>query len=216
MLVFKDEPGLPAGAPCLPERPMQIELYRGAAIAPHIPGLASLRIAVFREYPYLYDGTQDYEQRYLATYTAAADSLCVIVRSGTTIVGAATGVPLADETDEVKAPFLAAGRDIARVFYFGESLLMPAFRGLGLGKRFFAERQAHAQALGRFDWCAFCAIQRPDDHPRRPPGYYPLHGLWRAQGYQPFPDLRTEFFWRDLDETTASAKPMAFWMKPLT
>ncbi|MFF7710433.1 GNAT family N-acetyltransferase [Pseudomonas sp. NPDC007930] len=194
---------------------MQIELYHGAAIEPHIAGLARLRISVFREFPYLYDGTLDYEQRYLATYTQSADSLCVILRSGEMIVGAATGLPLADETAEVQAPFIAAGWDVGKVFYFGESLAMPAFRGLGYGKRFFAERVAHARQLGRFDWCAFCAIQRPDDHPRQPPGYYPLHGLWRAQGFDRHPELRTEFNWQDLDESAPSAKPMAFWLKPL-
>ncbi|MBD1551966.1 GNAT family N-acetyltransferase [Pseudomonas typographi] len=194
---------------------MQIELYHGAAIEPHIPGLARLRISVFREFPYLYDGTLAYEAQYLATYTRSANSLCVIVRSGQMIVGAATALPLADETDNVKMPFLAAGYDVNKVFYFGESLLLPAFRGLGFGKRFFAEREGHARRLGHFDWCGFCAIQRPADHPRQPPGYYPLHGLWRAQGFEPHPELRAEFNWQDLDERAPSVKPMVFWLKRL-
>ena len=47
----------------------------GAAIAPHVPDLARLRIEVFREFPYLYDGAEDYERKYLQTYINSPRSL---------------------------------------------------------------------------------------------------------------------------------------------
>ena len=31
---------------------------------------------------------------------------------------------------------------------------------------------------------AFCAVQRPSDHPERPPGYAPLDPFWRKRGYE--------------------------------
>lgn len=195
---------------------MDIRRYQGAAIAPFIDDLARLRLTVFREYPYLYDGTLDYEARYLATYAESAESLFVLVFDQGRVVGASTGLPLADETDAFQRPFLDQGWDPARIFYFGESVLLPAYRGGGLGVRFFAEREAYARALGRFQWCAFCAVERPDDHPRRPPGYQPLHGFWARRGYRHHPALRTEYHWRDLDEREESAKPMSFWLKELT
>ena len=37
----------------------------GAAIIPALPALARLRITVFRDWPYLYDGAMTYEQGYL-------------------------------------------------------------------------------------------------------------------------------------------------------
>jgi len=194
---------------------MDIQLLHGAAIAPLIGELAELRITVFREFPYLYDGTLDYESRYLQTYAKAPDSLCVLVRDAGQVVGAATALPLADETVEFQQPFLTQGWPMERIYYFGESLLLPAYRGRGLGRRFFAEREARARQLGRFAWCAFCAVQRPDDHPRRPPHYRSLHGLWHSEGFVEHPELTTQYLWQDLDEATESPKPMTFWLKEL-
>jgi len=128
---------------------MDIELLQGPQIAPHIEDLARLRITVFREFPYLYDGSLDYEAEYLDTYVRSADSLCVLVRDEGRVVGASTALPLADETPEFQQPFLAAGWDPTRIFYCAESVLLPGWRGLGLGVRFFAEREAHARKLAR-------------------------------------------------------------------
>ncbi|MCF7978933.1 MAG: GNAT family N-acetyltransferase [Chromatiaceae bacterium] len=126
---------------------LQILTATGAEIERHIPALAELRISVFREFPYLYDGDAAYEARYLGTYRQARGSVVVIVLDGERVVGASTALPMAEETDEVKAPFLAQGYDPERIFYLGESVLLPAYRGRGLGVRFFEERERHAQRL---------------------------------------------------------------------
>ena len=39
-----------------------------AALEAALGDVAALRIAVFRDWPYLYDGDADYEARYLDTY----------------------------------------------------------------------------------------------------------------------------------------------------
>ena len=194
---------------------MDIRLLRGAEIEPHIDDLARLRIQVFREFPYLYDGNLDYEAEYLATYVRSADSLCVLVLDAGQVVGASTALPLQDETEEFQQPFVASGWNPARIFYCAESVVLPAWRGRGLGVRFFAEREAHAHTLGRFDWCAFCAVQRPADHPRRPADYQPLDAFWARRGYRHHPELHAQYHWRDLDEAEESAKPMSFWLKEL-
>lgn len=193
----------------------EIKRLRGSAILPWIPELARLRIRVFHEFPYLYDGDADYEARYLRTYTNSPDSVVVLVFDGEQIVGASTGLPLADETDNVIAPFRGAGMDVARIFYFGESVLLPEYRGQGLGVRFFVEREAHARALGGFDLACFCAVDRPADHPRRPADHTPLDRFWEKRGYRRHPELRAAFSWQDLDEAGESAKPMTFWLKRL-
>ncbi len=43
----------------------------GAGLAEVLPALARLRITVFRDFPYLYDGDAAYEARYLADFAAA-------------------------------------------------------------------------------------------------------------------------------------------------
>lgn len=194
---------------------MRIELRQGGAIGPHIGDLARLRIEVFRAFPYLYEGSLDYEQNYLATYAGSADSLFVLAFDGDTVVGASTGMPMSQETDAFKAPFLTGGWDPERIFYFGESVLLPAYRGRGVGVRFFEEREGFARRLGRFDHCCFCAVERPADHPLRPAGYEPLDAFWTRRGYAHRPELRTEFSWRDIGQAQETAKPMSFWMKEL-
>ncbi len=194
---------------------MQLRALRGAEISAHLDDLARLRIRVFRDFPYLYDGEPGYEREYLSTYAASARSLFVLALDGAQVVGAATGVPLADEPEPLQQAFALQGFDPARVFYFGESVLLPAYRGRGIGVRFFEAREAHAARLGGMTHCAFCAVQRDPAHPRRPADYQPLDEFWRRRGYRPQPGLATSFVWKDLDEPEASPKPMAFWLKAL-
>ncbi|HSX74926.1 MAG TPA: GNAT family N-acetyltransferase [Shinella sp.] len=192
---------------------MQIKIVHGTAVTPHIADLARLRISVFRAFPYLYEGSEDYEASYLATYAQSPESLFVLALDGERIVGASTGVPMTDASEVFRAPFVAAGIDPATVFYFGESVLLSAYRGRGLGVRFFEEREAYARRLGRFDWCAFCAVDRPADHSLRPTHYVPLDDFWGKRGYERRADLRTMLAWQDIGEAEETEKPMTFWLK---
>lgn len=194
---------------------MQIELLRGAAIRPHVSHLADLRIRVFREFPYLYDGSAGYEREYLETYARSPDSLFVLAVDQGRVVGVSTGLPLADETEAFQRPFLEQGLELSTVFYFGESVLLPAWRGQGVGVRFFAERERYARQLKEIRWCAFCAVERAETHPLRPAGYAPLHDFWVRRGYRHHPALRTEFSWKDIDRPVETAKPMSFWLKEI-
>lgn len=194
---------------------MKIETRAGADIAPFIDDLARLRIAVFRAFPYLYEGSLDYEKTYVATYARSPGSVFVLALDGAQVVGAATGLPMADETDEFKRPFVDHGYDPARIFYFGESVLMPAYRGRGIGVRFFEEREARARRLGGLDLCAFCAVERPVDHPARPVDYQPLNAFWGKRGFIHHPELKTDYVWRDVGEAQETAKPMSFWLKEI-
>ncbi|WP_077922339.1 GNAT family N-acetyltransferase [Spirosoma sp. 209] len=187
----------------------------GPAIRTVLTELANLRITVFRDFPYLYEGTPDYEKKYLETYMQSQRSLLFAAYADDRMVGATTALPLTDETDEVQAPFRQAGYALDEVFYFGESILLPDFRGRGLGHRFFDEREAHARRFGTYRLTCFCAVERPSDHPLRPAGYQPLDAFWTKRGYQRDPALRSVFHWPDLDETESTPKPMVYWTRPL-
>lgn len=195
---------------------MRIKRLSGSAINAYLPALAQLRIRVFREYPYLYEGSVEYEERYLQTYVDVPDSVMVLAQDGDEVVGAASGLPLAVETAEAIAPFVAAGYDPQRIFYYGESVLLPEYRGHGLGNRFFEEREAHVRALARFEMVCFCAIERSPHHPQRPPDYMPLDAFWRRRGFTKHPELHTDYVYRELGEAVESPKPMVFWLKSLS
>ena len=191
-----------------------LETLAGTACAAVADDLARLRVEVFRDWPYLYEGSLDYERKYLAKYAAIAGATVVVARAGGRIVGASTALPLSAAEPELQAPFRAAGHDVARVYYYGESVLQPEWRGRGIGVAFFAAREARARELG-FAVGAFCAAVRPDNHPLRPAGYVPLDAFWAKRGYVRDPGLAASFTWRDVGADAATAKPMVFWTKRL-
>ena len=191
-----------------------IETLGGAAIVPVIPEVARLRIDVFREYPYLYDGSEEHERTYLGRYADEPGSTVVIARAGGVIVGASSAIPMLRAGEEVIKPFRAAGVDPAQVYYYGESVLRREWRGHGIGVAFFAAREGRARELG-FPVVTFCAVERPADHPRRPPDYVPLNAFWTHRGYTRRPDLVCRFAWKEIDQAPASPKTLTFWVKNL-
>jgi GNAT superfamily N-acetyltransferase len=177
--------------------------------------LAHLRIAVFKAYPYLYEGSMNYEKDYLKTYTLSERSLLYAVYHEGHMVGATTCLPLSDETEEVKEPFQKANFDLDTIFYFGESILLPEFRGLGLGHRFFDARENHARRFGSFKTTCFCAVLRPENHALKPENYRPLDTFWTKRGYKKEPSFQSQFDWLDIGETISTLKPMVYWMRSL-
>jgi GNAT superfamily N-acetyltransferase len=179
-----------------------------------IPALSDLRIRIFRGWPYLYDGTLDYEAEYLAEFMREPGSVLVVAQHGDAIVGAATASPMAGQKPEFREPLQRQGLDVAGIFYFGESVLLPAYQGQGIGHRFFDAREAAARAAGAVQ-TAFCAVIRPDDHPMRPATPRDLHPFWRARGYAPVPGLTGTLIWQDVGDAVESAHHMQFWMRDL-
>lgn len=191
---------------------LRLQNFHGPELEPHLDGLGALRIAVFREYPYLYDGSLEYEREYLRTYVNSPRSLVVLAFDEERVVGATTCLPMADEGPEFQAAFVQGGYDLATICYFGESILLPEYRGHGIGKEFFARREGHARQHG-FTLSTFCAVDRPADHPLRPAGYRPLDEFWRSQGYEKHPELQATFVWKEIGEEAESPKTLTFWVK---
>ncbi len=194
---------------------LRLQKLAGRQIATHLSALADLRIRVFRDWPYLYEGSRDYEAHYLEVYLDCPRSLCVLAWDGERCVGASTCLPLADALPDMQQPFVEQGMDLSRIDYFGESVLLREYRGRGLGVAFFAEREAHARGLG-LSLCAFCAVDRDADDPRRPAGYAGNDAFWSKRGYRQQPQLRSTFSWPDIGQSQHSDKSMTFWMRDLS
>lgn len=192
-----------------------VRVVTGEAIRPFIPALARLRMTVFREYPYLYDGTEAYEASYLEDYARSREAVVVIAEQAGEIVGASTALPLVDHGESLAETFVALGLDPTRVFYFGESVLLAAYRGRGLGHAFFDRRETFARSLGRFTHTAFCAVDRPADHPMRPSGYVPHDAFWTKRGYEKQPTLKAEMAWKELAVAEERPHTLTFWLRSL-
>lgn len=193
---------------------IKVVALTGPTLESHLDDVARLRIDVFRDWPYLYDGDLGYERDYLAVYRDNPRAVVVGAFDGSRLVGAATGMPMQDHADDFAAAFEGTGKDLGTIFYCAESVLLPAWRGHGIGHRFFDLREDHARALGLTE-SAFCAVMRPADHPMRPAGYAPLDPFWRKRGYQPLPGVVANFGWKDLGDADESRKSLQFWSRPL-
>ena len=193
---------------------LRFEALSGTQSAPIIDGLAALRIRVFRDWPYLYDGGLDYERGYLHAYRDNPRAIIVAAFDDAELVGASTGLPLQDADAEFAQAFQNTEHDPAEIFYCAESVLLPQYRGQGAGHRFFDLREGHARALG-YRKTAFCSVIRPADHPARPEDYRPLDAFWHARGYAPLDSVIAQFSWRDLGAQEDSLKPLQFWMRDI-
>ena len=192
-----------------------IERVHGSDVLPYLDALASLRINVFREFPYLYEGSREYESDYLRSYARCPRSTVVLARAGERVVGASTAMPLPDHGEEGIVPALEnAGFAPRYVYYFGESVLLADYRGQRIGHAFFDQREASARDYG-MRVAAFCAVERPADHPARPEGYVSHDAFWEKRGYERRPDITASFSWHDIGAEEATAKPMVFWVKEL-
>ena len=194
---------------------LRFERFQGPELEQRLWDIARLRMTVFRDWPYLYEGTAEYERRFLQIYIDSPRSFALAVVDGDEVVGVTTAMPMADEDPAIQQPFHDAGFDVGRVFYFAESVLLPQYRGRGLYRRFFGEREEHARAFGEYDWVTFCGVQRPADHPLKPAGYQPLDPIWRHFGFTPREDLVATFPWCDVGDDEETVKSLMFWLKPL-
>lgn len=192
----------------------QIQVERVGRDDMSLRALATLRMTVFRGWPYLYEGSLDYEAAYLAEFLNGEAAVLVVARLGEIPVGMATASPMATQSDAIRAPFLAAGLDADRFFYFGESVLLPQFHGLGVGHRFFDEREAAAREAGAAS-ATFCAVEREADHPLRPEGARDLTPFWQRRGYRLAPRFTTTMGWTEVGQREESDHLMRFWMKQL-
>ena len=186
----------------------------GGALTAALDHLARLRIAVFRDYPYLYDGTPGYEAGYLRLFAQGKDGIIVAAKDDERIVGCATGSALVTHHGPLQQPFREHGYDVETIFYCGESVLLVEYRGRGIGRAFFDLREAHARRCG-YRLCAFCAVIRPPDHPMRPAGYSPLDAFWQRRSYRKVSGLIARFGWKEVGDEHQTDKPMQFWLKEL-
>jgi GNAT superfamily N-acetyltransferase len=193
---------------------IEVRALDPAEVAARLDELAALRIAVFRDWPYLYDGDLAYERRYLRPYVESPGAVVAGAFDGDRLVGAATGTPMTDHADDFAQAFAGTGLPLSDIFYCAESVLLPDFRGQGIGHRFFDIRERKAADLG-CRYVAFCSVIRPDDHPRKPPGARSLAGFWRGRGYAPLPGAIARFAWRDLGEAEETVKPLQVWIRQL-
>lgn len=192
----------------------RIERLTGPHLREVIPQLADLRISIFRDFPYLYQGTHDYEAWYLGEFAKIEGAVVIAALEGDQLIGAATAAPLKGEHAAFQSAFRKSDYAIEDIFYFSESVLLPAYRGRGIGHMFFDHREDVARK-GGFSSASFCAVIRSEDHPLKPVDYRSLEPFWTKRGYRKIEGLICPFSWQDVNEAEESSKLMQFWLRRL-
>lgn len=193
---------------------VKITQLKGKQIKDYINELAKLRIETFKEYPYLYEGNLEYEQKYLSTYTNCDETLLILVQDGERVVGCSTAIPLEFESIECQQPFLDNNLNIKEYFYLGESVLLPQYRGQGIYRHFFEARENAAKEYGS-KVAAFCGVVREENDKRQPPNYEPLNKIWQHFGYQKSDSLVSEYSWKEVGAKEETKHDMIYWIKQL-
>ncbi len=201
---------------------IQVQHIPNPQIAGYIPDIATMRIEVFQEYPYLYKGNLTYEQHYLQGFLTETHAL-VLIATDTDhdqIIGVATALPLQSEADILEgAASLFSDHGIVpeTVFYYSEILVKPRYRGQGIAKQFYRLRESYAKSLGYQTVC-FAAILKPEQDPQRPDVYYDPAPYWQSMGFQQRKDLLIYYQWPTIQPDGSIIEQehtLAFWLKAL-
>lgn len=189
-------------------------LLAGTAVTGALNDLATLRLEIFLEYPYLYRGQREDELNYLRSYAEKPDACIILAEDGAEVIGAATGMPLSHENTHLQDAFAASALNLDELYYVGELLLRPAYRSRGLGRRLLAQLENQVLARGRYRQLTCATVERPADHPLRPPDYIPITRFLGRTGFVRLPGVTTHFTWREPDGIKRD-HPMQFWLKEL-
>jgi GNAT superfamily N-acetyltransferase len=191
------------------------QLLTGSAIADALDDLATLRLDIFPEYPYLYQGRREDELKYLATYVEAPDACVILTYDGITVIGAATGMPLIHEAAQMIDAFSGTLFPLDEVYYVGELLFRRDYRNCGLGHNLLDRLESHIRSLGRYRRLTCATVERPDDNPLRPSNYIPISRFLARTGFVRLSGVTTHFIWRETDGVKRDHL-MQFWSKDLT
>jgi hypothetical protein len=198
---------------------LEFKIYAGEAIRNFIDDLGLLRLQVFREFPYLYEGSLDDERKYIGEYASHKLSALLAVFSDDRLVGFSTGTPLNSGltivADAAKL-FEAKGYKPSDYYYIGESIVLPEYRSLATFQGLSKRMEAYS-LQNQFSAICFLTVWRPIDHPLKPRNYKDLSQLWTFIDYEKM-GLSVEYQWQTITGEGHSAmlsNKLVFWHKLL-
>ena len=201
------------------EMNINIQIYQAESLAVEIGVLANFRLRYFREFPYLYVGTEESEQEHIAEYIANSTARLLIAKDGEKIIGVAIGTMLSTELEilrRITEPLRNLGIVPERFYYFGEMILDPAYRHQGLGKQMLERLKTAGREQG-VDRFGFFAVFREQNDIRRPAGYVDSDVIFRKFGFEKT-DISISFEWATIQADGSVGKSpnrLDLWIAPL-
>ena len=175
---------------------IDIRTYSGESLATEIGVLADFRLRYFREFPYLYVGTEVSEREHIAEYIANPTARLIIARDGVKIIGVAIGTMLSTESDilhRIAEPLQQLGIVTEQCYYFGEMIIVPEERSKGIGKQMLEALKDAGREQGAERFCFLSVAREPDDV-RRPADYFDSVMIFHRFGFEKT-DISVTFEW---------------------
>ena len=171
-----------------------------------------MRLTIFREYPYLYEGILEDELSYVSHY--AEHGMVLIAQDGEKVIGAVTGMSLGLEEEYFQKPFKTAGLDPHQYFYIGELLLQSPYRGKRLGSQLLQQIEQEICKTGQYRYLCCATVVRPANHPLRPETFFPIEPFCQRHGYGLLDRVTVQIPWQQTDGTRP-LNTLQFWVKQL-
>lgn len=196
---------------------MDFRIVQGEARKEYIEILMEWRLKYFRQFPYLYEGSREYEESYLEGFLSHSNGILALASHGDSVVGIVTALPLLSEfgiATETDALAQVAKVSASAIFYIGEVIVDRGYRGRGLSRRLLELAEEYARSKG-FTTCSLLTVVREDEHPLRPKDYISTDAVWRNLGYQRA-GVATTFEWPTIHpggEVSSVSNPMEYWIK---
>lgn len=194
---------------------MEIKIIKKENHKKYIDAIAHLRITIFKEFPYLYEGDLKYEQDYLKKFIDTPDSLICIAFEDEKPIGALTALPLKNEEPSIRQAFEKQGLSIEKTYYFSEILILPEYRLLGLGYMMYRLSENLVLQKNKYKQLSFAAIEREENHPKKPENYASPYSFFKRIGYTQNRELVCHIAWKEIGETEATPKALIFWTKEI-
>ena len=198
---------------------IEYKAFIAGEIAQLIERVSAMRVAYFREYPYLYDGSDssEYEKLYLHELSRNKHSIITTAGLDGELAGIATALPLASGADilaGIETKFIERGYNPSTFYYLSEVIVVPHCRGHGIATQLYRALETQAREWGYARGC-LATVKRDPHDVRKPTLYAPPRPLWPKFGYRRT-DIGFNYDWKTFGADGSSREltnAMEIWIK---
>ena len=192
-----------------------IKILRGQEMAPYLEIAAQWRIQEFKGFPYLYEGSLEYEAMYMHECEKNPEAILIVGERNHEILGFTTGIPIGTMSDHLQS-LRDKLPNAHEYYYLAECIFSPTVRGRGFAQKGIKLFEGVVKELGYKKIC-FLTVIRDENHPLRPKRYFDKDPIWKRWNYQKT-DLILEFPWPTIQADGSVIdflNPMRFWEKDI-
>ncbi len=197
----------------------EIKLFKGKDIEPFLDEIGSLRVKVFREFPYLYDGDLETERKYIAEYAKSDKSVLIAAFVDKQIIGFVTGTALDSGLEIIRTAYeLFNSRSLIanNYYYIGEIIILEEYRSFSLSLELIKQIGTFAKNSGYTSLC-FLTVIREAGHPLKPAHYRSTAKLWEFYKAKKM-NMSVDYEWKTLinsSESMMQTNKLEFWERSL-